>query len=61
MSVTDLHGLARGAGHVDYEGVRDLLHAVNYDSWIVLESAVEDSPETDAIKNLTFTRELMCD
>lgn len=47
-----------GEGHVDYEGVRDSLRAVDYDGWIVLESVVEDDPQTDAAKNLAFAQEL---
>jgi sugar phosphate isomerase/epimerase len=48
-----------GAGHVDYEGVRDSLRAVGYDGWVVLESVVDDDPEADAAKNLAFARDLM--
>ncbi len=37
---------APGSGHVDWDGVFEALHDVNYDNWIVIESFV---PAIDAI------------
>ena len=56
MHIKDTDGNHAGEGDVDFPAVFDAIHAVEYDSWFVLETPGKDDPIASAAKNLDFVR-----
>jgi len=52
----DTDGQALGDGKVDFKGVRDAIHDIGYDGYIVLETPVGDDANADNAKNLAFVK-----
>ena len=51
--VQEIHQL----GDVDFPPVVEATHAINYDGWLVFETAVKEDAIVSAIRNMDFVRE----
>lgn len=57
MHIKDTGGNHAGEGDVDFKAVFEVVHAIEYDSWFVLETPGKDQPIQAARKNLNFVRQ----
>ncbi len=53
----DTRGNHAGESDVDFAAVFESAHAIEYDSWFVLETPGKDDPIAAAAKNMNFVRE----
>ncbi len=56
IHIKDTGGNHAGEGDVDFTAVFEAIHAVDYDSWFVLETPGKEDPIASAAKNLNFVR-----
>ena len=57
MHIKDTGGNHAGEGTVDFNAVFEAAHAIDYDSWFVLETPGKDDPIASATKNMKFVRD----
>ena len=57
MHIKDTGGNHLDGGDVNFSAVVEATHAINYDGWLVFETAVKEDAIVSAIRNMDFVRE----
>ena len=57
MHIKDTGGNHLDGGDVNFSVVVEATHAINYDGWLVFETAVKEDAIVSAIRNMDFVRE----